>query len=60
MPAELELLQPGRADAVEHGRRWYLASKGLLGVHADPLRNSLENRLRQLEARLQSLEEGAG
>lgn len=57
-PAELELLEPGRAAAVEHGRRWYLSAKGRLGLQPDPLQSSLENRLRRLEYRLQNLEEG--
>lgn len=53
LPAEIELLKPGVATVVEHGRRWYLKEKGLLGVHADPLQHSLEKRLQALEVRLQ-------
>ena len=53
LPAEIELLRPGVATVVEHGRRWYLKEKGLIGVHADPLQHSLEKRLQALEARLQ-------
>lgn len=56
-PAILELMQPGRANVVEHGRRWFLGAKGRLGLQADPLQASLENRLRHLETRLQALEE---
>ena len=55
-PAELELLKPGKADVIEHGRRWYLATKGRVGLLTDPLKISLENRLRQLESRLKDLE----
>lgn len=56
-PAELDLLEPGTADAVEHGRRWYLSEKGRIGLQADPLKISPENRLVSLEARLKRLEE---
>jgi len=56
LPAELELLQPAVATSVEHGRRWMLTAKGRLGVEADPLRRSLEQRLRALEQTLQRLE----
>lgn len=56
-PAVLELLEPGRANVVEYGRRWYLGAKGRLGMQADPLQVSLENRLRQLESRLKAIEE---
>jgi hypothetical protein len=59
-PAVLELLDPGRANVVEYGRRWYLAAKGRLGLQPDPLQVSLENRLRLLELRLQSLENEKG
>lgn len=58
VPAELELLKPGRARVIEHGRRWYLSDKGRLGVHSDPLQQSLENRLRRMEERLKILEPG--
>lgn len=57
LPAELELLEPGRADVVEYGRRWMLVHKGRLGLQPDPLKNSLETRLLRLESRLQSLEQ---
>jgi hypothetical protein len=56
IPAEIELIKPARGDAIEHGRRWLLAEKGQLGIYTDPLQQSLENRLRQLEARLKALE----
>lgn len=56
-PAELELLEPGRAEAVEHGRRWYLSSKGRIGLQADLQRPSLESRMNLLEARLKRLED---
>lgn len=52
LPAETELMKPGTATVVEHGRRWYLKEKGLIGIHADPLQQSLEKRLRALEAHL--------
>ncbi len=56
-PAVLELLEPGRVNVVEYGRRWYLGAKGRLGLQSDPLQVSLENRLRQLECRLKAIEE---
>lgn len=56
LPAELELLKPGRASVVEHGRRWFLVSKGSVGLQPDPLKHSLERRLRILESRLKILE----
>ena len=59
-PAILELLEPGRANVVEYGRRWYLGAKGRLGMQADPLQVSLENRLQQLESRLKAIEEVKG
>lgn len=49
LPAELELLHMGFATVVEHGRRWYLKTKGLIGINSDPLQSSLEKRLRKLE-----------
>ena len=57
LPAELELLKPGRASVVEHGRRWFLVSKGSVGLQSDPLKHSLERRLRILESRLKILED---
>lgn len=51
-PVELELLQPAEAIAVEHGRRWLLTSRGRIGLQADPLQRSLEQRLRALEQAL--------
>ena len=53
LPGEIELLEPGRAIAVESGRRWYLKDKGSIGTHADPLQISLEQRIRRLEEKLQ-------
>jgi hypothetical protein len=49
LPAELDLLMPGTATVVQHGRRWYLKEKGEIGVHSDPLQRSLELRIRLLE-----------
>lgn len=57
LPAELELLQPAVATSVEHGRRWMLTTKGMIGVEAEPLQRSLEQRLRRLEQGLQRLEQ---
>jgi hypothetical protein len=57
-PAVPELLEPGRANVVEYGRRWYLGKKGRIGLQPDTLQVSLENRLRQLETRLRTLEKG--
>jgi hypothetical protein len=51
-PAELELLMPGIATVVEHGRRWYLKDKGAIGIHSDPLQRSIEVRIRLLEQKL--------
>jgi len=56
LPAEMELLSAGTATVVEHGRRWYLKDKGTIGLVADPLQHSLENRLRALEQRLMALD----
>lgn len=55
LPAELDLLEPAWATSVEHGRRWLLTSKGKIGLQQDPLRRSLEARLRELEQRLDIL-----
>lgn len=52
LPAELELLRPGMASVVEHGRRWYLKDKGAIGVHSDPLQRSIDMRIRLLEQKL--------
>jgi hypothetical protein len=51
-PAEVELLKPGMATVVEHGRRWYLKDKGSIGVLSDPLQRSMEQRIRFLEQKL--------
>jgi len=55
LPAEIDLLRPGMATVVEHGRRWYLKEKGLLGVHSDPLQRSLEVRIKLLEQQINQL-----
>jgi len=60
LPAQLELLEPGRATVVEYGRRWYLSAKGRIGLQPDPLQISLEQRLARLEARLKTLEQAEG
>ena len=52
LPAELDLLRPGTAIVVQHGRRWYLKEKGEIGINSDPLQRSLELRIRLLEQRL--------
>ena len=52
LPAELDLLRPGTAIVVQHGRRWYLKEKGEIGINSDPLQRSLEIRIRLLEQRL--------
>jgi hypothetical protein len=56
LPAEFELIRPGKANVVEHGRRWYLGTKGEVGLQADSLQTSMENRLRIIEKRLHDLE----
>lgn len=55
LPAEIDLLKPGMATVVEHGRRWYLKEKGLLGVHPDPLQRSMELRIKLLEQKFDQL-----
>ena len=57
LPAEVELLKAGSASVVEHGRRWYLKEKGIIGIQTDPLQRSIENRLLRLEQRLQAYEQ---
>ena len=52
LPAEVDLLSLSTATVIEHGRRWYLKDKGQIGVHPNPLEQSLELRLRQIEAKL--------
>ena len=52
LPAELDLLRPGMATVVEHGRRWYLKEKGAFGIHSDPLQRSMEQRIKLLEQKL--------
>lgn len=52
LPAELDLLRPGMATVVEHGRRWYLKEKGAIGIHSDPLQRSMEQRIKLLEQKL--------
>ena len=55
LPGQVDLLKPGAAVVVEYGRRWYLKQKGCVGVQADPLQSSLEQRLRSIEDRLSAL-----
>jgi hypothetical protein len=55
-PADVDLLMPGRADVVEHGRRWYLSTKGRIGLQDDPMHVSLETRLARLDDRLKAVE----
>ena len=52
LPAEVELLKPGSATVIEHGRRWYLKEKGEIGIQTDPLQRSLEQRLALIEKKL--------
>ena len=52
LPAEVELLKPGSATVIEHGRRWYLKEKGEIGIETDPLQRSLEQRLALIEQKL--------
>ena len=52
LPAEVELLKPGSATVIEHGRRWYLKEKGEIGIQTDPLQRSLEQRLALIEQKL--------
>ena len=52
LPAEIELLKPGSATVIEHGRRWYLKEKGDIGIQTDPLQRSLEQRLALIEQKL--------
>jgi len=53
----LELIEAGKAMTVEYGRRWVLSKKGLLATHSDPLKQSLEKRIRNIESRLSKQEE---
>ncbi len=55
LPAELELLSFSTATVIEHGRRWYLKNKGDIGLQANPLEKSLEQRLRKIEDQLEAL-----
>ena len=52
LPAEVDLLSFSTATVVEHGRRWYLKEKGDIGVLSNPLKQSLETRLRRIEDQL--------
>jgi len=56
LPAILHLIQPAKAEAVVHGRRWQLKEKGSLSVNPDPLKSSISERLSNLEQRLARLE----
>ena len=60
LPAEIELLSFSTATVVEHGRRWYLKDKGDIGVQSNPLEQSLEQRLRRIEAQLDLLQNTSG
>ena len=60
LPAEVDLLSLSTATVIEHGRRWYLKDKGEIGVHSNPLEQSLELRLRQIEAKLDLMQKSAG
>lgn len=55
LPAELELRNIAMATVIEHGRRWYLKEKGLIGLFKDPLQTSLESRLRLIEQKIEQL-----
>lgn len=55
LPAEIELLKPGVATVVEHGRRWYLKEKGSIGAISDPTQRSMESRISYLEKQLSQL-----
>lgn len=57
LPAEVELLKAGTATVIEHGRRWYLKHKGEVGIQADRLQRSIENRLLRLEQKLEAFEQ---
>jgi hypothetical protein len=56
LPVLLQLIEPAKAVAVQHGRRWQLSQKGRLSVNPDPLRVSMDERLLLLEDRLAKLE----
>ena len=59
LPAEVDLLSLSTATVIEHGRRWYLKDKGQIGVHPNPLEQSLELRLRQIEAKLDLMQKSS-
>lgn len=56
LPAILYLLRPAKIEAVVFGRRWQLQEKGLLGVHPDPVRTGVSERIAAIEQRLSVLE----
>lgn len=56
LPVLLQLIEPAKAVAVQHGQRWQLSQKGRLSVNPDPLRVSMDERLLNLEDRLAKLE----
>ena len=56
LPVLLQLIEPAKAVAVQHGQRWQLSQKGRLSVNPDPLRVSMDERLLLLEDRLAKLE----
>ena len=52
LPANIDMLTFATATVIEHGVRWHLKDKGQIGVHTDPLSQSLENRLRDIEQKI--------
>ena len=56
LPANIDMLAFATATVVEHGSRWYLKDKGKIGINTDPLRQSLENRLRAIENKIAMVE----
>jgi hypothetical protein len=59
LPANLQLVSPGKALAIEHSRSWKLLEKGKLTVTSDPLRyqSAKDGRLAKIEKRLSELEQ---
>ena len=52
LPANIDMLTFATATVIEHGARWYLKDKGKIGIYTDPLSQSLENRLRAIENKI--------
>ena len=52
LPANIDMLAFATATVIEHGARWYLKDKGKIGIHTDPLSQSLENRLHAIENKI--------